>query len=130
MPIFEKTPDPPPRIHAIASVHIEAGRGLEDKLRWFYADLLGLESGVAEPGALHFQTGRRQLCIALGARPRSSPLRRRLVLEIPSLDQMRERLEELRIPYEWYEGLGLTDKRIYLLDPARNRIELKQVWAL
>ena len=43
---------------------------------------------------------------------------------------MRERLEELRIPYEWYEGLGLTDKRIYLLDPARNRIELKQVWAL
>ncbi len=128
MCILEQTPDPPPRIHAISSVQIEAMPGLEDRLRWFYGELLGLESTAGENGNLVFHSKRLQLVVALKPDARSSPMRRRLVLEIPSLDRMREQLDELQMVYEWYEGMAFTERRIFLLDPGENRIELKQVW--
>jgi catechol 2,3-dioxygenase-like lactoylglutathione lyase family enzyme len=130
MPILEKTPEPPPQIHAIAHVRVQARPGLEHKLRWFYAELLGLDAVDGEEGTLCFQTKTLQLrvMIAEGAQP--SPMRRRLVLVIPSLEEMRVKFEDIDLEYEWYEGMAFTDRRLFVLDPAENRVELKQVWVL
>jgi catechol 2,3-dioxygenase-like lactoylglutathione lyase family enzyme len=128
MPILEKSPDPPPRIHAIAHVHVQAKPGLEHRLRWFYAEVLGLEAADGEEETLCFRTKVLEFRVAITEKAQPSPMRRRLVLEIASLNEMRTKLEEIGLEYEWYEGMAFTDRRIYLLDPAGNRVELKQVW--
>jgi len=130
MPLFEKSPDLPPRIHAINNVRLEAKPGTEPQLHFFYVDVLGMEPAEGEPGMVLFQTQRMQVRILLTPEAQPSPMRRRLVLEVPSLERMQEQLEELEIEYEWYHGLAYTDQRIFLLDPADNRVELKQVWPL
>ena len=130
MPIFQRTPDPPPIIHAIRHVRVEAKPEQEPSLRFFYEDVLGLGPVHDEPGMLCFETKRMRVRILLTPEAQSSRMRRRLVLVVPSLKRMRERLEELEIDYEWYTGMRFTDQRIFVLDPADNRIELKQVWRL
>ena len=89
-----------------------------------------MEPAEGERGMVLFQTQRMQVRILLTPEAQPSPMRRRLVLEVPSLERAQEQLEELGIEYEWYHGLTYTDQRIYLLDPADNRVELKQVWLL
>jgi hypothetical protein len=128
MPIFEKGPEPPPRIQAISHVRIEARPGMEAVLHSFYAHLLGMMPVEGERGTVCFQTKRLQLRILLTPEALGSPMRRRLVLEIPSLDRLREQLDELQIEYEWHEGMALTERRVFVLDPAENRVELKQTW--
>lgn len=130
MPLLEKSPDPPPRIQAISDIRIEAVPGLEPELRFFYTDVLGLEQVDGERGMMCFETERMRVRILITPEAQPSPIRRRLVLQIPSLQEMQMRLEELEVDYEWYSGLRFTDQRIFLLDPANNRIELKQVWPL
>jgi extradiol dioxygenase family protein len=126
MSIFRKSPDPPPRIHAISNVRLEAKPGLEPEIRFFYVELLGMQHIEGEVGTVCFETERLEIRIAITPDAQPSPMRRRLILEIPSLDRMQERLEELKIPYERCWGMRFTDQRIFVLDPADNRIELKQ----
>ena len=103
---------------------------MRDALHLFYVDVLGLEPAEAERGMVCFQTKRMQVRFLLTLEAQPSPMRRRLVLQIPSLQRMRDRLEEFEIDYEWYNGMSFTDQRIFVLDPADNRIELKQLWLL
>lgn len=109
---------------------MEAKPGQEAALRTFYVDILGLEPADGEEGMVCFQTGRLRLRILITPEAIASPMRRRLVLEISSLQNLREKLDELAMAYEWYEGFAFTERRIFVLDPAENRIELKQVWIL
>ena len=103
---------------------------MQAQLRSFYIDALGLEPVEGEPGMVCFQTQRMQVRILITLDAQPSPMRRRLVLQIPSLERMRERLEEFEIDYQWYEGLSFTDQRIFVHDPADNRVELKQLWPM
>jgi catechol 2,3-dioxygenase-like lactoylglutathione lyase family enzyme len=130
MPIFEEPSDPPPRIHAISDLRIEATPGLEGQLEFFYVDVLGLERVEDEPGMVCFETQRMRVRVLLTPEAQPSPIRRRAVIQVPSLERMRARLEEMGIQYEWYDGLAFTDQRIFVLDPADNRIELKQEWPI
>ncbi|MBN1347269.1 MAG: hypothetical protein JXQ73_31555 [Phycisphaerae bacterium] len=128
MSIFERPPDPSPRIQAISDVRIEARPELKGDLHFFYVELLGLEAVEGEPGMLCFQTDRLRVHVLMTPEAQPSPMRRRLVLEVPSLDRMAGKLEEEDIDYDRYRGLRLTDQRIFVLDPADNRVELKQPW--
>lgn len=129
MPLFEKSPSPPPRIQAISDIRVEAIPGLELELRFFYVDVLGLRQVEAEAGMLCFEAEVLRVRVLVTAEAQPSPMRRRLVLQIPSLQEMQERLEELEVDYEWHNGLRFTDQRIFVKDPADNRVELKQIWA-
>ena len=115
-------------MQAIRDVRVEAKPGLEGDLHFFYVEMLGLEPSEGEPGMLHFCTDKLRLRVLLTPEAQPSPMRRRLVLEIPSLGRMADKLEEEGIPHEWYRGLTLTDQRIFVLDPADHRVDLQQAW--
>jgi hypothetical protein len=128
MSIFERAPEPLPRIQAINDVRIEAKPSDQGDMHFFYVEILGLEAVNDEPGMLCFQTERLSVRVLLTPEAQPSPMRRRLILEIPSLHAMAEKLAELGFEAEWYRGLRLTDQRLFVLDPAGNRVELKQTW--
>ncbi len=125
---FQDAPEPPPKIQAISNVRMEAKPELEPELRDFYEALLGLPPAEGEAGSVCFETERLQIQIRLTPDAQPSPMRRRLVLQVPSLEKMEEHLQEAGVPYEFRRGMQFTDQRIFLLDPADNRIELKQTW--
>jgi hypothetical protein len=128
MSIFERAPEPPPRIQAINDVRIEAKPSDQGDMHFFYVEILGLEGVNDEPGMLCYQTERLRVRVLLTPEAQPSPMRRRLVLEIPSLQAMAEKLTELGFEPAWYRGLRLTDQRLFVLDPAGNRVEFKQTW--
>lgn len=109
---------------------MEAGPGVAEELTFFYADVLGLEPVDGERGTLCFETQRMQVRFVITPDAEPSPMRRRLVLQISSLERMRGRLDEFEVNYEWHQGMQYTDRRIDVLDPADNRIELRQSWPL
>ncbi|MCP4247570.1 MAG: hypothetical protein GY778_11025 [bacterium] len=57
---------------------------------------------------------------------RSRPVK--ATLSVRSLPTTAERLSEDGINYLPVSGMTFTDRRLSLLDPAGNRVELKQEW--
>ncbi|MCK6482722.1 MAG: VOC family protein [Phycisphaerae bacterium] len=121
----------PTLLHAIDHVHLDVPPGILDRMRAFYADLLGLplidghDAGVP---TLCFGGTRASLRLVIRERPDIQPARRRLTLIVPSLGETTERLLERRVPHRAQLGLCYTDRRLYLRDPAGHLVELKQIW--
>ncbi len=120
----------PSQINAIDRVTLEAPEGVEEELCWFYGDLVGLTQDLAEPqdGELCFRSAHVELRIEIKAAPKIESNRRRTTVSVAALQWVMDRLDERRIGYTRVSGLGWTDRRISLLDPAGNRVELKQEW--
>ncbi len=120
----------PSQINAIHRVTLEGPEGVEEELRWFYGDLVGLTEDQAEPqaGELCFRSARVELRIEIRPAPKIECNRRRATVSVGALQWVMDRLDERRIEYTRLSGLGWTDRRISLLDPAGNRVELKQEW--
>ena len=119
------------RIVAVGDVELEADPGAEPHLIAFYRDAVALElvgASVSDGSWLRFRSGRIELRYTIIPAPRLSPLCCRLVVAVRLLRQAREMLDERHIGYERIHGLSYTDRRLSLLDPAGNRIELKQDW--
>ena len=133
------------RIVAVDHVNLEAPLGVEELVRWFYADLCGLdpvgkssvgeadEGGDPDGGAgegieLRFRSEQLEVRIRIRRRPRIESVACRLTIRVEDLHETREQLEERRIPYEALTGVTYSDRRIAVLDPAGNRIELKHGW--
>ncbi|HEY3246589.1 MAG TPA: VOC family protein [Phycisphaerae bacterium] len=119
-------------VQAVDNVHLEAPPQCADDLRWFYADLVGLEcveEALAGAGSiLRFRSERIELHLRLTPEPQLEPVACRAVLLVPSLAAAAERLSERKIAFVRINGIQYTDRRLSLLDPGGNRIELKQAW--
>jgi extradiol dioxygenase family protein len=119
----------PARIEAVEQVQLEASVTRADELRWFYGELLGL-TAVAGPttDGLRFRSDRLFLHIRLSHHPQLEPIAVRAVLLVPSLAAAAESLAQREIPFVRMSGLNATERRLSLLDPGGNRVELKQAW--
>lgn len=120
----------PSQINAMDRITLEAPDGVEEELRWFYVDLVGLTQDPAESGAavLRFRSAQVELRIEIKPVPKIDSNRRRATVSVGSLRWVMDRLDERRIGYTRMSGLGWTDRRISMLDPGGNRVELKQEW--
>jgi len=121
----------PSRIHAVDHVHLEAPPGIEEALKWFYGELGTLDEvpwdGAPETG-LCFKSARIELRIRITNRPTIDEVKRRVTLLVPSLSVAKEQLSERAVGFIEVTGMVGTDRRVQTLDPAGNRVELKQEW--
>jgi len=121
----------PSRIQAIDHVHLEAPPGISQALTWFYAEVAELDflgGDAAGATRLCFRSERIELRIRITADPWIDSIGCRAVIQVPSLEATVKRLEEGKVSYERLTGIAWTDRRVGVLDPAGNRIELKQEW--
>jgi hypothetical protein len=79
-------------------------------------------------GTLRFRSARVELRILLKPDPDVDPVRRRAVVSVRSLEAVAATLDERGMAYTRLSGLTWTDRRLSLLDPGGNRVELKQEW--
>ena len=118
-----------PCILAIDDVHLFAAPAVAEAIRRFYIELIALDPLPAEctENRLAFygypRSGPR-LFVTLMERPPEPPQKRQLVVQIASLFDLAESLIEQSIPYEWSRGWSYYDRRLCVLDPADNRVEL------
>jgi hypothetical protein len=91
------------------------------------AQLEETDSDGCEPGRLCFKSGRIELRIRCASAPRIESIARRVTILVESLDSVVEQFEERSIPFTRLCGLLYTDRRLEVLDPAGNRIILKQM---
>jgi len=121
----------PSRIQAVDHVNIEAPPEAAEEIRWFYGELAELDEIPSAPGAetlLRFRSADLEVRVHLVSDPCVDPMEQRLVIAIPSLFSAKQLLDERHIVWQEFRGLGWTDRRLALLDPGGNRIELKQQW--
>ena len=120
----------PSQIIAIARVALEAPPGAKDRLIWFYRDLVGLTfiEDTLNHSLLRFRSGQLELHVLLCDQPRIEQIRRQAVVSVESLEATMQTLQEERIPFERLFGVNWSDRRVGLLDPGGNRVELKQEW--
>lgn len=105
-----------------------------------HGDSLRAVGGGSHPGPLSgpsdecsfvaFGSVLRPLWVCFLGTPRIDPAARRLTIMVPSLDAVIEELDEVRYDYRRLRGLGFTDVRLDLLDPAGNRLHIRQRWSL
>ena len=117
------------RIQAVDHVNIESPFGLDDKLRWFYGEVAELEERPpdAKMGAgICFRSERIELRIRFSPEPRIESVECRVLVGVSSIDEAAERLVERKTPFQPLSGLAGSDRRIQVLDPAGNRVELRQ----
>ena len=121
----------PPRLEALKDVNIVAAAGLEDELRFFYEEILGLpEDPSADSGRdrLYFWGKDYRLVVETIEAPRRPDMRRRAVLAVMSLADVEELLQEHDVDYVKETGLWLSERRLHVTDPAGNRLEIRQTW--
>ncbi len=125
------------QIVAVDHVVMEGGPACQPDLVWLYQDVIGLSPPGAGVGGfaaasdevwLRFRSGNLELRYRLVPRPRLDPVGCRLVVEVVSLPQAMEAIEERGFAFEHLRGLNFTDRRVSMLDPGGNRIEIKQHW--
>lgn len=120
----------PSQIIAIDAVEMEARPEARERLIWFYGEVVGLlfVEDPSDPDLLRFGSHRLELRVRLRDRPRSDEVRRRALVSVRSLDDTAGVLEKEGIALQRLSGLTWTDRRISLVDPGGNRVELKQEW--
>jgi len=119
------------RIVAVDHVTLEASPNAENELRWFYGELATLDevAAAAECGRrIVFKSLRIELRIHLRENPKTDPIDCRLTVRVPSLEEVIEQLEDRNIEFVTVSGIRWTDRRISLLDPGGNRVELRKDW--
>jgi len=120
------------RILAVEHISLESPPGLEGEHRWFYGELAELEEVVREKQAGHpllvFFSRPIELRIRITPEPDIRSTKTSVVILVSSLSTAMGQCRERRIDYIRLSGIDSTDRRIQLLDPGGNRVELKQYW--
>lgn len=128
MELFRRDRIEPPRILAIDDVRLTAPPGAFDGIRSLYVELLGLEEVTAEAAGVLVLRGLPRsgprLIVELLEQVADKPMRRQAVLQVKTLTPYADVLTERRIPFEWSSGWFFFDRRLGLLDPGGNWIEL------
>ena len=128
MAILDAANSSPPTVQCVREVR--AGLAIEslERMRWFYADLLGMPpwpKAAQLPGAWGVGPARCGLLFQYCHDPDVDPNRRRFVLNVPSLVEVEKKLHEHDWPFQRIHGLGVTDHYLSLLDPAGHRVEIR-----
>ena len=119
------------RIVGVDHVHLDAGVGTLEILRWFYGELVGLEEVETriEESQLRFRSEHLEIRIRLSSNPEIDSVRSRVTILVPSLIETAAQLDERSLEYQRISGINFTDRRLSMLDPAGNRVELRQSWS-
>ncbi len=121
------------RIVAVNHVEMETYAGCEEALRWFYAEVVGLdliEEPPHTPTRVRFRSAELELRYSFLPQPRIDSTAHRITLLVNSLWETRKVLAEARMAYTPVAGIAFTDRFLSLLDPGGNRVALRQVWRL
>lgn len=118
-----------PRILAIDDVHLWSPSAAVKETRGFYVDLLGFDPLPADTGgeAMRFRGWPRsgpKLVIRLGTDPATAPARRHVLIQVADLVECAATLGERGICFEEVHGWSFHDRRLTMLDPAGNRVEV------
>lgn len=120
------------RIIAIDRVNLEAPPGLREPLTFLYAELGQLDprpwAGPDGTSGLRFASEGIELWVWEREVPRIESIQPRIRIAVDKLADVEAALEERHIEFERVSGLGVTDRRLSLLDPGGNRVEFKQAW--
>ncbi|NOS99262.1 MAG: VOC family protein [Phycisphaerales bacterium] len=120
------------RLIAVDHVHIQAPPNVESQVEWFYGELIGLRPAppTVDEGrrTLRFRSDQVDLCIAILAPPEIESVACRVHCEVASLDDVAAELTERGHEFESLRGLSWTDRHLSLLDPAGNRVHVRQKW--
>ncbi|MBI4580373.1 MAG: hypothetical protein HY718_11765 [Planctomycetes bacterium] len=117
---------------AIDHVRLTAPAVLKDAVCEFYVEVLGFErEHPREDGPTlslrGFPRSGPRLLIDLMGGETAAPapaMRRRAVIQVASLRQCADVFAERRLVFEWSRGWFFFDRRLSVLDPAGNWIEL------
>lgn len=129
MPILAKSEAPPAEVLCVREVRVGIPAERLGEIQGFYTLALGLESWPEEmqiPGGWGLGDPQCGLYLQLEHDPQIDPMRRRLMVTVPSLAALEERLIEREWRYERVHGLGWSDQHILVHDPAGNLIEVRQ----
>lgn len=124
-----------PKLEVIRDVCLQAPRGLEAKLRFFYACCLGLpeegvQAGDPSRSVLSFSGQDYRLIVELVDSAIDPGVRRRAVLVVKSLDSVEDALQANDVSYSCERVLAVTGRRVLVTDPAGYRLEIRQTWPL
>ena len=124
---------PDSEVEAIDDVRVEAALSLAEASREFYAGILGLqeeESGERQCGPegreLRFWGQHNRLVLQMVDSPRIHPLKRKALICVKSLQDVRDVLDDRRIEYVQCRSLGWAGERVQVWDPSGNLVELRQ----
>ena len=120
----------PSQIQAVDHIRMQAHPQASGPLIRFYRDLAGLEllEAGSDSAELRFRSGQIELRIALLDDALVEAAACRAVVSVHCLDHVADILEAERIEFQRLSGMNWTDRRLSLLDPGGNRVELKQEW--
>lgn len=118
-----------PRLLAIDHVNLTASVDLRDAIAEFYIEVVGferIEAGVpAEQIVLRgFPRSGPRLIVNLSETLRGTATRRHALIQVASLEACAEKMAELRIWFEWSQGWFFFSRRLNVVDPGGNLIEL------
>lgn len=119
----------PPRLLAVGDVHLTAPFGATESVRHFYEELLGFAFVPDQDPTQRItfvgvpRSGPR-LVFDLVEVPPAKPMRRQALVQFGSLTPIAQALTDQGIAFEWSSGWFFFDRRIGLLDPSGNWIEL------
>lgn len=119
----------PSRIQAVDHVEMEALPAAKEALQWFYGELLELEERPYKSNGsegLCFKSERIELRIRLTDSAHIDERSVRVTVAVDSMDDVAACLEERRVSHSIIQGFRQSDRRLQVLDPAGNRVELKQ----
>lgn len=120
---------------AIADVFIESHPDFFEPMDWFYGELIALrrveplDDMGESPAEVRFRSDQHDLHVRFTDIPKIEPVAVRVMCEVPFLEDVAEVLTDRKYEHDWLRGLARTDRRIQLLDPAGNRIEIRKRWA-
>ncbi|MFH0982414.1 MAG: hypothetical protein V2A79_12865 [Planctomycetota bacterium] len=119
------------RILAVDHVELQTYAGSEERLSWFYSEVIGLEvveEPPQRPACLRFRSADLELRYLLLPEPVIEANAHRATLLVNSLREARKLLDEARVPYTPITGIAYTDRHLSLLDPGGNRVAIRQAW--
>lgn len=118
------------RIQAVDHVNLESPFGLDEDLRWFYGEVAELEEKPWEaphgPG-ICFGSEQIELRIRFSTEALIEAVDCRVILAVASIEDATAMLSERHVECYCVSGLSWSNRRIQVLDPAGNRIGLKQI---
>lgn len=133
MPIFSKSQTPPPAIESVREVRVEIPFERLADIIHFYVQVLGIppwDQDKQLPGGWGAGDPRQGLYFQYKHDPHVDPMRRRLLLTTPSLNETAQRLLSYEWPFNVIRGLYPSERHISLLDPIGHRLEIRERHAL
>lgn len=129
MSVFEQVESTPTVVQCVAEVRLGMPAHAVGPTIRFYTEWLGLRPWADPrivPGCYGLGHYRRGLLLEMRHDPEVDEVRRRMTLVVASLETIERRLAEAQWPFEHIQGIGPSDDRLVLQDPAGHRIEVRQ----